>query len=145
MKLDVECIREILIYLENNLDFIEGTYKHNNIGRSKIVKDLHSTKGLDKDLLAYAIEKMCESHIIEADIIIGSCHGMTHCNIYDISYQGHQFLDSIRPESIWEKTKNIANSIGNHSLKFIEDTAQKCAVTATAAIFSNLSNPIKNP
>lgn len=33
----------------------------------------------------------------------------------------------------------------NHSLKFIEDTAQKCAVTATAAIFNNLSNPMKNP
>lgn len=145
MRLDIECIREILIYLENNLDFIEGTYKHNSIGMTNVIKDLHLTKDLDKNLLAYAIEKMCETHIIESDISIGSNHSMIHCDIYDISYRGHQFLDSIRPESIWERTKNIANSIGNHSLKFIEDTAQKCAVTATVAIFNNLSNPIKNP
>jgi len=40
---------------------------------------------------------------------------MIQCNIYDISYQEHQLLESIRPESICG-TKNIANSIVNYSL-----------------------------
>lgn len=62
------------------------------------------------------------------------------CNIYDISYQGHQFLESIRPESVWKKTKTIVSTVGNHSLKFIEDTAQKCAVTATATFINNMMN-----
>ena len=57
---------------------------------------------------------MCETHIIETDISIGLNHSMIQCNIYDISYQEHQLLESIRPESIWG-TKNIANSIVNYS------------------------------
>ena len=83
-------------------------------------------------------------HIIEADIHKGAHHNILSCNIYDISFYGHQFIENIRPESVWEKTKGIATSIGNHSLKFIEDTAQKCAVTATATMVSSLSNVINN-
>lgn len=39
-----------------------------------------------------------------------------------------------------EKTKTIVSTVGNHSLKFIEDTAQKCAVTATATFINNMMN-----
>lgn len=37
-----------------------------------------------------------------------------------------------------EKTQTIVSTVGNHSLKFIEDTAQKCAVTATATFINNI-------
>ena len=106
---------------------------------TKVIKDIQNKKELDENLLAYAIKKMCEAHIIEADIHRGANHDILSCNIYDISFYGHQFLENIRTESVWEKTKSIASSIGNHSLKFIEDTAQKCTVTATATIINNLT------
>lgn len=145
MKLDIECVREVLLYLENNLiyDNESYSYEHLTITMTQVIEDITNQKGLDEKLLAYAIEKMCEVHIIEADIHKGAHHNILSCNIYDISFYGHQFIENIRPESIWEKTKGIATSIGNHSLKFIEDTAQKCAVTATATMVSSLCNSIK--
>lgn len=138
MKLDVECIREILFYLEDTLEYTNELYKHKTVTMYQVIENIHNNKGLDKNSLAYAIEKLCEIHFIEADIKYGVCHSFMFCNIYDISYQGHQFLENIRPESVWEKTKTIVSSVGNHSLKFIEDTAQKCAVTATATFINNI-------
>lgn len=142
MKLDIECVREVLLYLENNLIYEDNTYSHEHLSieMTNVIEDIANQKGLNKNLLAYAIEKMCEVHIIEADIHKGAHHDILSCNIYDISFYGHQFLENIRPETVWEKTKGIAASIGNHSLKFIEDTAQKCAITATATIISNFQS-----
>ena len=148
MKLDIECIREILLYLETNLKYANDkpyTYKHTTISIRKSVDDINKSKGLDKDLLAYAIEKMCDAHIIEANISRGSHNSIIACDIYDISFYGHQLLEKIRPETIWDKTKNIAQSIGNHSLKFIEDTAQQCAVAATTTFVDNLTNQTNLP
>lgn len=145
MKLNIECIREVLLYLENNLSYEDEpcSYEHSTITMTTVIDDIAAQGGFDKNQLAYAIEKMCEVHIIEADIQEGAHHNILSCSIYDISFYGHQFLENIRPESVWEKTKNIAASIGNHSLKFIEDTAQRCAVTATAALINNFGTPTK--
>lgn len=142
MKLDIEYVRDILIYLEQTLDYKKDTYEHDTITIEQVVKFLNVNKKLDKKLVAYVIEKLCEANIIKADISYGSHHSIIYCNIYDISYQGHQLLANIRPESIWERTKGIINVIGNHSLKFIEDTAQRCAVTATATLINSTINPL---
>lgn len=41
---------------------------------------------------------------------------------------GHNFYNSIQEDTIWNYTKHIVGKVGNHTLKFIEDTAQKVAV-----------------
>lgn len=50
------------------------------------------------------------------------------CDITDVTVYGHDFYNSIQEDTIWNKTKNIVGQVGNHTLKFIEDTAQKIAV-----------------
>ena len=95
---------------------------------------LFSKHKYSKDEMRYTIEKMIEGHILN---IRGSLN--TYYEITDISFYGIQLLEKIHPETIWEKTKSIANKVGNHTLGFIEDTAQKIAVTATTALINNLN------
>ncbi len=63
MKLDIECVR----YLENNLiyDNESYSYEHLTITMTKVIEDITNQKGLDKNLLAYAIEKMCATHNLQ--------------------------------------------------------------------------------
>ena len=50
MKLNPDCIRDVLLYLEENLSYnheTEGSIEHNTITMHKISKDLHNEKGYD--------------------------------------------------------------------------------------------------
>lgn len=40
----------------------------------------------------------------------------------------HKFLETIKPELIWNKTKSIISKVGVHTLNFIEDIAHDVAV-----------------
>ena len=93
---------------------------------------LFSKHTYTKDELEYTINKMLEGHILNYSGDLNTCYQIT-----DISFTGIQLLNAIRPESTWEKTKTIANKVGDHTLSFLEDTAQKIAVTATAALINH--------
>lgn len=144
MKFSNDAMRDVLMFLEENIKYEEygtfeykrkTTYNINMIVDDNYFNKLFSKHKYTKAELQYTIEKMIEGHILNT---IGSLG--TDCQIIDISFYGIQLLEKIRPETTWEKTKSIANKVGNHTLSFIEDTAQKIAVTATAAFISNLNN-----
>lgn len=147
MKFSNDAMRDVLMFLEENIKYEEydtfeykrkTTYNINMIVDDDYFNKLFSKHKYTKEELQYTIEKMIEGHILN---ITGALD--TYCQITDISFYGIQLLEKIRPETIWEKTKSIANKVGNHTLGFIEDTAQKIAVTATASLIGSWSNTNK--
>lgn len=50
--------------------------------------------------------------------------------IKEVTYLGHNFYNFIQDDTVWNKTKTIIAKAGNHTLKFIEDTAQMVAVAS---------------
>jgi len=50
--------------------------------------------------------------------------------IKDLTFQGHEFLNSIRDNTNWGKIKNIAKEAGTFSLKFLAEIAQSVGQTA---------------
>ena len=50
------------------------------------------------------------------------------CVIMDVTMKGHQFAETIKEPTVWEKTKSIANKVGNHTLHFLENLAHDVAV-----------------
>lgn len=55
---------------------------------------------------------------------------INNCIISDVTYLGHNFYNSIQDDTVWNKTKSIIAKAGNHTLKFVEDTAQMIAVAS---------------
>lgn len=141
MNLNIDCIRDVLIYCANNIDVeqeSDGNWSIKPVTLHELYESKLNEEYESKEIM-YAVSKLYECHFIEIkNRIPPKSTYIQLCWIEDVTFQGHQFLESIKESSAWEKTKSIASRVGNYTLNFIEDTAQKIAVTATAALIAKL-------
>lgn len=114
MKLNYDCVRDLLLYLENTLTY-ENTITINYLSLKNYSKlDLVYTA--DKLLEANFINCIKSSYVDESGPIIIA---------KSITYSGHQFLDNIRDNKVFEKTKSILSSLESVSIKVFSETASK--------------------
>lgn len=131
MKLNPDCIRDVLLYLEDNLTYNherQDSIEHNSINMSTIAADLHDQKGYEIDDVNYSIEKLLEvKYIVPQTELRGHNKSILYCPIADISWNGHQFLNTIRPKSVWDATKKGASKLGIMSIHALSTIAMKIA------------------
>lgn len=111
LKLNQDCIRDLLIYLEENLGY-----------KDKIIINSLKLNNYSKEELMYTADRLYEANYINVNI----CWNMNSTHIIvvtSISYQGHQFLDTIRDNDIWKSTKAKASKIASVSLPIIQELA----------------------
>lgn len=123
MKLNPDCIRDILLYLEENLKIEDNSFSAISLNTLEDNLTQYS-----KEDIFYSVYNLKEIHFIE-----GIFRGADNCIMYiclieNITYAGHQFLDSVRPETVWKQTKSIIKQIGVHTLGFIESVARDVIV-----------------
>lgn len=123
MKINHDCIRDILLYLEENLK-IEG-HVFLSINLKTLQDNLPEYSAED---VFYSVYNLHQIRFIEGRINNVSNMKMLFCEIENITYSGHRFLATIKPEPIWSKTKTIVSKIGVHTLDFIEGVAHDVAV-----------------
>ena len=131
MKLNPDCVRDVLLYLEENLKFSkERDYgiEHESIGLTTIVEYLQNEKGYEPDDVKYSVEKLLEiRYIVSYKMTTGNNHSIVTCPISDITYEGHQFLNTIRPDTVWQATKKGASKLGIMSMHALSSIAMKVA------------------
>lgn len=54
--------------------------------------------------------------------------------MHDLTYCGHEFLESIRDNQIWENVKSVLSDINNISLPLIFGVAKGLAMNALADV-----------
>lgn len=117
MKLNPECIRDIMFYLKENLT-MNSDLEINEIS----VFDL-------PEKLNYSIEEIANTLLVLDDANFIVCYrnngedAIVALDIYRITYTGYQFLESIRPDSVWKKVQTISGNIGSFSLNVISQIA----------------------
>lgn len=110
MKLNQDCIRDLLLYLEENLNY--------NVRISVTNLNLNN---YSFDDLFYTTEKLIEAGFINCSTFnsIGS-----HDYIFkSITYLGHQYLDTIRDDGIWKETKKKLSKVTSASLPIVQEVA----------------------
>ena len=120
MKLDYDLIRDILLTVEN-LEY--KTFLTNDTALSMPLLSKYNTIDIE-----YAIKKISEAGFIDSDYV--HCTSDLHVNysIPELTWQGHQALDTIRSNTVWEKTKkHIAKTVQSASLKVMIDVAKRVA------------------
>lgn len=132
MKLNPDCMRIILKYCVENID-----YKELNLNKwyesyitLNMLYNSEELKNFEKKEIMYSVMKLYEYQFITVSRIQPT-DGQKYfdsCEITDVTIYGHDFYNSIQEDTIWNKTKSVVSQVGNHTLKFIEDTAQKIAV-----------------
>lgn len=116
MKLNHDCIRDLLLYLEENLNL--GSFL--NIS-SEFNEDELSSYSADD--LIYTAQKLLEANYINAEVMHFMGTNIPSVRIRSITYQGHQFLDNIRDDGVWKETKKIASKVSSASIKILSDIA----------------------
>lgn len=106
MKLNSDCIRAILLMVEDKSGFNRFVeYKKDKCSDEHISKYSH-------DEIMYHI-KQCD----QADLITGvKFLSKDYAVITDLTPKGHEFIANIRKDTIWNKIKSIGIKIGITSL-----------------------------
>jgi len=111
MKRDKDLVREILLQVE--------AYPH-PMGWVELNVSGHSAEEI-----ARHVELLDEAGFVEAD-------DLTDTSGYDwrakqLTYEGHEFLDTVRDGEVWRLTKETAKETGVASIHAIFEIAKSCA------------------
>lgn len=126
MKLNLDCVRKILLYVEDNTGlrkhcfFIDSGLEKSEliIGNDPIPPPDYQEqllKEFDNDTLIYHVNYCIEAGLLSTDQPIG-----TYCTtITDLTPKGHSFLENIRDSKIWSGVKSVASKVGVRSLESV--------------------------
>ena len=120
MKLNSDCVRDTLIYIEEHLQM-------NEYNRIKEISLLSITNGLidkyDEKDIAYTVFQLMDAHFIRGNINTPGRNNKVIANIYDITWAGHDLLNSIRPQPVWNAVKQNATNLGIKSIRGLASLA----------------------
>ena len=119
MKLNHDCVRDTMLYLENNLELNERTESY------FIASKLNS---FEIDDVIYSIRKLVEADYISANPI-STIDGPSYI-ISALTWQGHQFLDNVREPDVWSKAKSKASVVGQVSIPILSQVASSVITKA---------------
>lgn len=114
MKLDRDLVRDLLFYFEKKSDFA-----HRECHEIEI-------EGYSAGAVAYALLRMHEAGLITGETIRSKTTPERIVEVIpcDLTFKGHEFLDSVRDPAIWKKTKEGAKKIGGISFELVWELAK---------------------
>lgn len=106
MKRDMDLVRKLLFYLEEN----QGT-------ELLLARDI-KIDGYEADAIYYNLKIMGEGGLIAGrDMSTQDCRDYI---IYYITWEGHEFLDSVRDIGVWNHVMSTLKSVGSLPLDIIK-------------------------
>lgn len=111
MKLNPDCIRDILIEVEKSSTFQLGLV----IDKECPLFDKYSWSEI-----AYHLDQCQMANLLTSTNIYYSDE---YAYISNLTPEGHEFISNIRQDTNWNKTKQIARKVGSFSLSAIKDIA----------------------
>lgn len=120
MKLNNDCVRDILLFVEkeqkveeNNGDFVF----------SEITPDLlfDGIKQSKEDII-YTVVMLEQAGFIDAAFSYGN-DSLGDFTINSLTYEGHEFIEKIKSENVWGKTKTVSKAVGSASISILSQIA----------------------
>lgn len=132
MKLNADCIREVLLELEDSL--VIYTNDEGNLENKTV--SLHHLECVlirySREDIFYTLTNLEQAGYIQM-IAQWSGSGLYRCEVKCITFRGHEFLEKIRCDQSWSKVKSVAESVRNYSLDAINQIANGVASAAITA------------
>ncbi len=113
MKLNHDCVRDLMLFIEDNLDM--GFY----MDISKI-----AIPSYENQELLYTALKLQEAGYLTTDIS-RFLDGKTNVRVLEITWEGHKFLDTIRDNKVWSQTKSVLSKVSSASITFASSVASQ--------------------
>ncbi len=119
MELKHDLVRDILLYIEEN-------FGCNDLRLASSIK----IEGFSTPEVLYTCRRL-----LEAGYIVGktmSYDSVPDTSISGLTWNGHEYLDNIRDNGIWKKTKDIAAKVGSVSLSAMGEIASQVVASVIA-------------
>lgn len=104
MKLDMDCVRDILMECEGLPLGCHTPYSF----QTSIARH-------GEDEVCYTLAKLGEGNYINASISRLPGGQYDFYGIYDMTFAGHQFLENIMDDKVWHKAKGVLKKAGSSS------------------------------
>lgn len=115
MKLNHECVRSVLLAVEENSTLY-------NMLTTAHFSEYDITKTFEADEIIYTVIKLKDAEFLTANI--SYFDNAPTIWVTGLTYKGHEFLDNIRDNKVWEKTKEkIGSSATSVSISIIGQVA----------------------
>lgn len=127
MRLDYDCVRDLLMTLEELLGYGENLgYKYIQLRKLVEVESMHP---YSLDAIAYTTQRLIEAGYLNARALEAD-GGIMDILYSSMTFTGHQYLDSIRSNKVWTATKDtILKSGASLTLNVITAVAQKVSLS----------------
>ena len=113
MKRDMDLVRDILLDVE--------TKGQPTVGEQTI--DI-AIEGREIEEVQYHLWLLVEAGLIDAHLTTNpQVHTPTRVRLRRLTWQGHEFLDTIRDPEIWKKTKQGTAAAGGFTLDLLKNLA----------------------
>ena len=106
MELNKDCVRDVLLSCEELLKIDEDGYM-NSLSHEELGQALPNYKTED---IIYTVVKLKEAGFLDVKVTKAFGNILVDVRIYDITFNGHEFLNDIRDDKNWKKVKDIAKS-----------------------------------
>ena len=114
MRLNPDCIRDILLVIENATTYTESwDWDFDNFDEPLLNSYSH------EEILYHLLQCKKAGLIDGCEFYFGADAG----TVSDLSPYGHQFLADMRSDSVWNNVKTISQSIGSNSLQTLMQIA----------------------
>lgn len=114
MKLNRDCIRDVLLFLEENLTY-------NNCVDFPAIE----ISNYEREDLLYTVDKLQEAQYLVGSKYKFKDDTLPNIRISAITWSGHQFLDNIRDDNVWNDTKRILSKFSSISLNMVSMVASE--------------------
>lgn len=133
MKLNVSCVRDILLTVEKYEGFRVPVTFCTYPRAYAYYEDFLSN--YEQDEISYHVQ-----YCVDANLLLNETIDRAYFKC-SLTPAGHDFLSNIRTEEHWTRTKSILSKLGGASLKVVSATAEG---VATAFMNKYLSEELKN-
>lgn len=112
MRLNHDCIRDILLYIEDN-----STDQYPYVDGDELISSLASK--YDADTINYHVRQIDKANLVDK---VMYAENVPHL-ICDLSWEGRHFLDNIRDIRVWNKLKAVSKGLVSVSLPILIEKA----------------------
>ena len=140
MVLNLDCFKDTLHFINENLIIDNETNETTPLDVVEIYKADRLTQYSKADIYL----ALC--YLSDVKYIDLKFNQMNHkrmlFHVNAVTMEGQNFYFGTLESSTWNALKEKAQTLGGIALKFIGDTVQKCAVTATATAATVITNKL---
>lgn len=124
MRFNYDCIRDVLLYLESNLGYEEDSTILKTLNWQQISNASELSEKYSTDEITHCLELLKDNDFIKVPNFRRLPSGDIYIfDVNDITWNGYDLLDTIKNDTVWQKTKEQLKKVGSSGMNIILSTA----------------------